>query len=203
MKFSGAEYLTHMGRIRGLDPEAIAKRGDELLSRLDVRPGPAEPWANLSKGNRQKVVIAQAFLGRLDSVILDEPFSGLDDHARRVLSELIDEVRGNGTSVLVSSHDEPQASDRTYRLVDGLLDERTRSTTLKRSAVTRRVELVRGEAEPSGEAVTHRDGVLTWRTSDAGKRLTLVVSAKRCDDVLRAALNLGWSIESVSPSHPA
>ena len=81
-KFSGAEYLTHMGRIRGLDPDRARRTGAELLTRLGVRPGPEVSWNDLSKGNRQKVVVAQAFLGRLDAVILDEPYSGLDDEAR-------------------------------------------------------------------------------------------------------------------------
>jgi ABC-type multidrug transport system ATPase subunit len=81
-KFTGDEYLAHMGRIRGFDPASVQKRGGELLERLNLRPDPHAQWERLSKGNRQKVIIAQAFLGDFDGIVLDEPFSGLDGEAR-------------------------------------------------------------------------------------------------------------------------
>lgn len=202
-KFTGAEYLAHMGRIRGLDRRFITERSHELFTRLGVRPGPEAPWNNLSKGNRQKVVIAQAFLGRRDSVILDEPYSGLDDHARQSLDDLIDEVRGEGTSVLVSSHDPPLGPNRAFRLVDGQLSEDASSIRSKSTDPMRRVELVRDDETQPDEGLTRRDSVLQWQTTDQGRRLALVVSSEGCDDVLRAALDLGWSVESVAPSRSA
>ena len=68
-KFTGMEYLAHMGRIKGLDAEAINARSRELLQRLDLQPSPNEPIDSLSKGNRQKVVIAQAFLGPVELLV--------------------------------------------------------------------------------------------------------------------------------------
>ena len=150
-KFSGTQYLAHMGRIRGLDPHLVTRRGTELLIRLGVRPGPEVPWNDLSKGNRQKVVLAQAFLGQLDIIVLDEPFSGLDREARVVLDELISEVRAQGTSVVVSSHDTAAGISQSYRLVDGRLDEYTRAMSASRTGgLVRRVELVRRD---QGESV--------------------------------------------------
>ena len=67
IRFTGAEYLAHMGRIKGLDPGIIRARSRELLERLDVQPGPQEPIESLSKGNRQKLVIAQASWVESDS----------------------------------------------------------------------------------------------------------------------------------------
>ena len=46
--------------------------------RLDLLPGANEPIDSLSKGIRQKLVIAQAFLGPVELLVLDEPFSGRD-----------------------------------------------------------------------------------------------------------------------------
>lgn len=81
--FTGTDYLAHMGSIKGLDRAAIDARSRELFDRLDIRPGPEVAITSLSKGNRQKVVIVQAFLGPVGLLVLDEPFSGLDPTAHR------------------------------------------------------------------------------------------------------------------------
>ena len=196
-KFSGAEYLTHMGRIRGLDPDRARRTGAELLTRLGVRPGPEVSWNDLSKGNRQKVVVAQAFLGRLDAVILDEPYSGLDDEARAALSQLIVEARTHGTSVLMSSHDTPADISRSYRIVGGRLEQGTDAHSTKGQIV--RVELVhRGNGNGSDE-LTQRSDVVKWEVTSEGSRLVLNVVLTDGDNLLRAALDLGWSVRSLIP----
>ena len=91
-KFTGVEYLCHMGRIKGLDAGVISTGSRELLRRLDLQPGPNEPIESLSKGNRQKLVLAQAFLGPVGLLVLDEPFSGLDLVAHAALAELTNEA---------------------------------------------------------------------------------------------------------------
>ena len=77
-KFTGEEYLAHMGRIKGLDLEVIKSRSSDLLQRLELCPSPHQSIDSLSKGNRQKLVLAQAFLAPVGLLVLDEPFSGLD-----------------------------------------------------------------------------------------------------------------------------
>ena len=89
-----------MGQIRGLDRAAV--RGLVVVtcsSDSDFSSTPTYPIDSLSKGNKQKVVIAEAFLAPVGLVVLDEPHSGLDAQARRTLDELIesgkvDEGRG-------------------------------------------------------------------------------------------------------------
>ena len=92
-KFSGVEYLAHMGRIKGLERLEVHARSHELVQRLGLFPGPNEPIDSLSKGNRQKVVLAQAFLGPVGLLVLDEPFSGLDPTAHAALGELTEEAQ--------------------------------------------------------------------------------------------------------------
>jgi ABC-2 type transport system ATP-binding protein len=198
--FTGAEYLAQMGRIRGLNHQTITRYGNELLELLDVQPGPQVPWNNLSKGNRQKVVVAQAFLGRQDLIVLDEPYNGLDHDAHDVLDELISEANARGTSVLVSSHDEPSSARDAFRLVNGQLNEYTAALALSAAhGPTRRVELTSRKQPRSLEVLTQRDGVLKWSTNLRGAGLVLDVSDERCDDIIRAALDLGWSVRSVIP----
>ena len=107
LRFSGAEYLAHMGHIRGLGKTETRTRADELLGRLGLTPGPGELFGSLSKGNQQKVMLAQAFLGATAIVVLDEPSSGLDRTATATLGDLIGEARAGGTAVLESAQSTP------------------------------------------------------------------------------------------------
>ena len=198
-KFTGAEYLAHMGRIRGLDFQEATAAGAELLLRLGVRPGPGVPWDQLSKGNRQKVVLAQAFLGPLDVIILDEPYSGLDDDARVALNDLISKVRAQGTSVMLSSHDVPPGVRQTYRIVEGRVERADLASPSTNKTYSRRVELLRNEGEASPEALTGRSEVLTWEIDPEGQGLVLEVLTAGCDELIKTALNLGWSVTSVVP----
>src|SRR5258708_6893806 len=73
---------------------------------LVIEPGPETALRELSKGNAQKVAVAQALLVRPELLILDEPWSGLDASAHAVLSELIAEVAGQGGAVVFTDHPE-------------------------------------------------------------------------------------------------
>lgn len=201
--FTGAAYLTHMGRIRGLGADAAERRSGELLERLRLQPGPDVPWSSLSKGNRQKVVIAQAFLGPVELVVLDEPWNGLDADAAGVLEQLIAEAGAEGTAVLVTAHAAAAQAGavRTYRLREGQLVEdrlvEDRDPPPDRIPLDpATIELV---APPTGAgtAATLRALPGVVGADASGPRLVLVVVATAADDVLRAALAAGWSVASV------
>ena len=122
--FTAWEYLSHMGRIRGLSRAAVERRSRDLLERLGLLPDPYVSIDSLSKGNKQKVVIAQAFLAPVGLLVLDEPHSGLDHQAGRTLDELIESERTRGAAILMTSHTDwlmPHL-DRTYRIADGCLN---------------------------------------------------------------------------------
>jgi ABC-2 type transport system ATP-binding protein len=199
-KFSGAEYVTHMGRIRGLDTDGATKAGTELLMRLGLRPGPDVSWNELSKGNRQKVVVAQAFLGRLDAVVLDEPYSGLDETARAVLTQLITEVRTQGTPVLLSSHDFPAGMSQSYCIVGGHLEERAPTPPpATKAQPMRRVDLGHQGGGHALDELTRRSDVVRWEATPEGTGLVLEVIASGSDSLIRAALDLGCTVRSVVP----
>ena len=69
---------------------------------LEFRPD--QLVKELSRGNSQRLAIAQAILHKPQSALLDEPASGLDPEARRQLSELIRSLRESGMTLVVSSH---------------------------------------------------------------------------------------------------
>ena len=76
---------------------------DELAGRFEAALD--QPIRQLSKGNRQKIGLIQAFMHRPKLLILDEPTSGLDPLMKQVFYDLVREVSGQGSTVFVSSHD--------------------------------------------------------------------------------------------------
>jgi ABC-2 type transport system ATP-binding protein len=96
---SGGEVIDLLGRLRGgLD----AQRRDLLLKRFDLDP--ARKTRAYSKGNRQKVALIAALASGAELLILDEPTSGLDPLMEAAFREAIEDLRQNGTTVLLSSH---------------------------------------------------------------------------------------------------
>ena len=96
---SGGEVIDLLGRLRGgLDRE----RKDLLLKRFDLDP--TRKSRAYSKGNRQKVALIAALASGAELLILDEPTSGLDPLMEAAFREAIEDLRQNGTTVLLSSH---------------------------------------------------------------------------------------------------
>jgi len=116
---SPREFLTYLGNLRGgvsqADVETIAER---LELNLDLRIG------GLSKGNRQKVGLTQAFMHRPELLILDEPTSGLDPIVAREFLTMVTEARDAGQTVFMSSHvlsEVQQSADRAGIIRKGRL----------------------------------------------------------------------------------
>lgn len=198
-KFTGAEYLVHMGRIKGLGAGVINTRSRELLQRLDLQPGPDEPIESLSKGNRQKLVIAQAFLGPVELLVLDEPFSGLDPVAHTALGELTNEAREGSTAVLVSSHHAfPEQGLRQLRIHDGQLAEiRHDEESEAASGRVMEVELLPTERALDRQQIASLPGVSQTRLGYPRGSLVLLTDHLHIDSVLTAAITQGWSVRSV------
>lgn len=96
---SGGEVIDVLGELRGgIDP----RRRDELLERF--RLDPTKRIRAYSKGNRQKVALVAAFSSDVELYLLDEPTSGLDPLMEAVFQDVVQELRTEGRSVLLSSH---------------------------------------------------------------------------------------------------
>ena len=96
---TGGETIDLLGNLRGgLD----ATRRADLLDRFELDP--TKKGRSYSKGNRQKVALVAALAADVELLLLDEPTSGLDPLMEAVFQQCIDEFRGEGRSVLLSSH---------------------------------------------------------------------------------------------------
>lgn len=199
-RFSGAEYLAHMGRIKGLAAGVISARSRELFERFDLQPGPDEPMESLSKGNRQKLVLAQALLGPVGLLVLDEPFSGLDPVAHAALRQLTNEAQSSGTALLLSSHHPfpEQAGLRQLRIQDGRLAEiRRDATQVATDTGVMEVTLLATDRASDRQRVATIPGVRHARLEQSESRLVLLTDRRQIDDVLLEAIAQGWSVRSV------
>jgi ABC-2 type transport system ATP-binding protein len=88
----------------------------ELLARFDLEPKADSPFATLSGGQRQRLFLALALVNRPALLVLDEPTAGLDPQARRQLRAVIGELRSEGRTVLLSTHDLEEAAQLCDRV---------------------------------------------------------------------------------------
>jgi ABC-2 type transport system ATP-binding protein len=96
---TGGEVIDLLGRLRGgLD----GSRRKALVERFELDP--TKKGRTYSKGNRQKVALVAALASDADLLILDEPTSGLDPLMEQVFRECVQDERGRGRTVLLSSH---------------------------------------------------------------------------------------------------
>jgi ABC-2 type transport system ATP-binding protein len=120
------ETLEFYAGLYGMRGSARDARVAELAARLSLTPKLEASVSTLSKGNLQRVGIAQSIIHRPRLVILDEPMSGLDPVGRRDMRDLIASLKHEGTTVIFSSHILPDAEalcDRVGVLVRGTIRE--------------------------------------------------------------------------------
>ena len=101
---SGLEYLTLVGRLRGMEAAALERKAEALLALFDLKASRYSPLTSYSKGMRQRVLIAAALLDDPELIILDEPFSGLDVSAALLFRQLLQDLAAQGRTILFSSH---------------------------------------------------------------------------------------------------
>ena len=178
---TGAQQLDSLARLRGT---VGATRRDALCERLGVVLD--RPIRHLSKGNRQKIGIVQAFMHRPDLVVLDEPTSGLDPLMQVEIRALMRETADEGGTVFLSSHslDEVQhvatrvAVIRSGRLIGVDAVERLRERALRHVTIT--------FTEPvAADAFAALDGVRV--VGAEGPVLRLSAPEAAMDSVVKAA----------------
>jgi ABC-2 type transport system ATP-binding protein len=196
---TAGEFLWLHGELLGMTAPALRKRRDELLERVGLAPFRNKQLRTFSKGMLQRVGLAQALLNHPALVFLDEPTSGLDPVGRRLVRDVIHELRNEGTCVFLNSH---------------LLSEI--EVTCDRVAFIRHGEVVRilNLASLSGKesVVTIRaSGLTTAMVSEMerwgrdiqldGEQLTLTVhNESSIPEINRHLVTQGVNVFAISPS---
>jgi ABC-2 type transport system ATP-binding protein len=101
---TASEFLTLHADLYGMPRSRTLQRVPELLERVGLSLHADKKLRAFSKGMLQRVGLAQTLLNEPDLVILDEPTSGLDPMGRRLVRDILHELRARGVTVLLNSH---------------------------------------------------------------------------------------------------
>jgi len=173
-------------------------RARELLERVGLAPVARTPMRRFSKGMLQRMGLAQALMNSPELVFLDEPMSGLDPIGRRMVREIILDLRGKGSTVVFSTHilsDAETLCDRVALLRAGRLLAVGRLDEILQIDVSH-MEVLVSRLDPERAAKLPGD---PQRRRAMGERWVLQVSESELGALVRAVEEAGGRILSVQP----
>jgi ABC-2 type transport system ATP-binding protein len=193
------ESLRFYGKLQGVSPADADRIGGDLLERLELGEAVDRRIGEYSKGMRQRFGLAQALVNDPDLVVLDEPLEGIDPRGRRLLKDLIVDLRERGKAILFSSHilaDVEEISDRVcilHRgrvLRAGALGEIVRTRSTATDLTLRDVpEDLAGRLRDAAARYLEEDGLVRVR----------IAAEDGPEDLIRAAATSGAVIEAAVP----
>lgn len=204
-RLSAQQNLRFFARLYDLDTTRVGVQTERYLRMLGLWDRRDEPVGSFSKGMRQKLAIARALLHEPAVIFLDEPTAGLDPEAARTVREFIKELRAEGRTIFLTTHNLPEADE----LCDVIAVFRTRLLRIGAPAALR-AELfgnsvcirIAGDAEPFLNVVRALPFV---HAADADGDV-LHVSPDNPDEhnplLVRALIDAGAAIRYVEPREP-
>jgi ABC-2 type transport system ATP-binding protein len=200
---SAEEFLTVHAQLYGMPAARLGRRIPELLDRVGLMPFRNKQLRTFSKGMLQRVGLAQALLNNPELVFLDEPTSGLDPVGRRLVRDIIHELRTAGAMVFLNSHLLSEVEITCDRVAFIKHGEVVRVSDLK--------TLVEGETSVTVRACGLTPGILAglaqWGSDiradgEAGQTqiLTLAVSAEDAlPEITRYLVAQGVQVYALTP----
>ena len=207
------EYLTFVGKLKGLSGAELRRRVDYVCDRCAVADVKNKLLGKLSKGYRQRVGLAQAIIHNPDVLILDEPTAGLDPKQINETRDLIKSLGGDHT-IILSTHILPEveqtceqviiinkgklaATDSVQNLQNRargaesvLIEVSGRNGSLDFATVQRRLEQVAGVSRVV--ARQHQENRNSFEV-ESGKGFVR-------GDLARAVVEAGWDLNELRPT---
>ena len=194
------EFLRLHGELYRMSSERLKRRVPELLDLVGLAPHAGKRLRTFSKGMLQRIGLAQALLNDPELVLLDEPTSGLDPVGRRLVRDIIHDLRKGGTTVFLNSHllsEVEITCDRVAFIKHGVV---LRTSILQ--------ELVEGEltVEVRARGLTSEvlSGLSRWSPSVRadGEHLSLTLAGEAdLPEINRYLVERGVDVYSLSPQN--
>ncbi len=196
---SAGEFLDLHGQLLNMQPHNLKVRIEELLERVGLTDFRHKPLRTFSKGMLQRIGLAQALLNRPALVILDEPTSGLDPVGRRLVRDIIRDLRVQGTCVFLNSH-----------LLSEIEVTCDRVAFIRHGEVVRILEMASLESEKTSVTIQAPristdtlTGLAQWGKEIVadGERVTLNISSERVvPEINRYLVAQGVEVYALTPN---
>ena len=109
LRMRAREYLEFFGQMYSLEHEVSKRRAIQLMERFGLGEDMNRRLGEYSKGMRQKLALVRSMLHDPSVLLLDEPTSAMDPHSAKTVRDAIVELRGDGRTVLICTHNLPEA----------------------------------------------------------------------------------------------
>ena len=203
-RLSGRQNLEYWGALYKLSRADIRERTERLLERVGLTDRADERVETYSRGMKQRLHLARGLIGDAKVLFLDEPTTGMDPLAAREFRALITELRGEGRTILLATHDMAEAEalcDRVTLIDHGVILATESPRTLGR--VISRFQRIDVEGVGGGEVLARiaaLPGVESVTPNEGGTRIE-VAEAGVTADVLKLLVDAGiTSVRTGAPS---
>jgi ABC-2 type transport system ATP-binding protein len=202
-RLTGRQNLEYWGALYKLSRAEIRERTGALLERVGITDRADERVETYSRGMKQRLHLARGLIGDAKVLFLDEPTTGMDPLAAREFRALIGELRGEGRTILLATHDMAEAEalcDRVTLIDRGTILATESPRTLGR-VISRfqRID-VEGADDDVVAQIAALAGVASVAPSDVGIRIEVAEEGVTAD-VLRLLVDSG--VTSVRTSMPS
>jgi ABC-2 type transport system ATP-binding protein len=183
--------LVYLASLKGMAPAEARRRAGEYLERFDLADHKKSKVKELSKGMQQKAQIIATLLHDPELLIIDEPFTALDPVNTRMVKDLLRGLRGQGVTVVMSTHQMHQVEELCDRI---LLINIGRTMLYGPLGEIRRRFSGNAILVRSAQALPPLDGVVQVEAHNSAYRLNLSPGVT-ADRVLRDLVERDVSIE--------